>query len=241
MTRKELPRWLAVVRGEGKPFVRRNRLPKWVAISALIRFGFLTTFTNMIAAFVLLFLAVAWRVGFGISHSNDFGWLHNFAPLSAIALCGAIFLPRRLAFAIPLGALLISDLILNAHYGASLLSLEMVGRYLALAAICAGGLALRRRPSTLLILGGSVAASTLFYVVTNTASWITEPGYAKTFAGWLQALTVGLPNFPPTIFFYRNTFLSDLIFTALFLACAALSRHRHRIVVTSPRQPAPWA
>ncbi|MEO8350401.1 MAG: DUF6580 family putative transport protein [Chthoniobacteraceae bacterium] len=194
----------------------------------------------MIAAFVLLFLTVAWRVGFGVSHSNDFGWLHNFAPLSAIALCGAIFLPRRLAFAIPLGALLISDLILNAHYGEPLLSTEMLARYVALGAICAGGLALRRRPSTLLILGGSIAASTLFYVVTNTASWISEPRYAKTIAGWVQALTVGLPGYPPTIFFYRNTFLSDLIFTALFLGCVALSRHRQGIVVTSPRQPAPW-
>lgn len=196
----------------------------------------------MIAAFVLLLIAVAWRAGFGISHSSDPGWLHNFAPLSAIALCGAIYLPRRAALAMPLSALLASDLILNAHYGVSLVSWEMLARYAALGAICAGGLALRRRSSTstAAIFGGSVAASTCFYLVTNSASWLSEPAYAKTFGGWVQALTTGLPGLPSTLLFYRNTFLSDLLFTALFVACAALSRHRQGIFVTEPREAARW-
>ncbi len=180
----------------------------------------------MLPAICLLVLAIAWRVVSGYTHGHDFGWLHNFAPLSAIALCGAIFLPRRFAYALPLGALFISDLLLNAHYGVPLLSLEMVLRYVALALIAAGGLALRLNPRAGLVLGASAAGSALFYLMSNTGSWLTltNPGYEKSLAGWVQALTTGLPGYPATWTFYRHTLLSDLLFTALFLVCFALQR-----------------
>jgi hypothetical protein len=180
----------------------------------------------MFPAICLLVLAIVWRVVSAFTHGYDFGWLHNFAPLSAIALCGAIFLPRRFAFALPLGALLISDLILNPHYGFPLLSIEMVARYVALALIATGGLALRTKPQAGWVLGSSALGSVLFYVLTNTGSWLTQtnPGYAKTFGGWVQALTTGLPGLPETWTFYRHTFISDLLFTALLLVCFAGKR-----------------
>jgi hypothetical protein len=173
----------------------------------------------MIAALTLLALAIAWRVFLGVGHRDDFSWLHNFAPLSAIALCGALTLPRRAAFAVPLIALFVTDLIVNQYYGVSLVSFEMLARYAVLAAITGAGWWLRRRPQALLVLGTSALCSVAFYFVTNTASWITEPGYAKTFAGWAQALTGGLPGYPPTLTFFRNTVLSDVLFTGLFLLC----------------------
>lgn len=178
----------------------------------------------MIPAFFLFALAVAWRVISGFTHGEDFGWLHNFAPLSATALCGAIFLPRRLAFALPLGALLVSDLVLNAHYGVALINVEMLLRYVALAMIAAGGLALRPRPQAGLVLGASVAGSVAFYLISNTGSWLAEPRYVKSAAGWLQALTTGLPGYPETWMFYRHTLASDLFFTGLMLVCFALAR-----------------
>ena len=48
------------------------------------------------------------------------------------------------------------------------------------------------------------------------------PDYAKTIPGWWQALTIGVPGFPPTLLFFRNTLLSDLLFTALFVATQAI-------------------
>ncbi|MFA5056849.1 MAG: DUF6580 family putative transport protein, partial [Opitutaceae bacterium] len=61
-------------------------------------------------------------------------------------------------------------------------------------------------------LGGSL----LFYFATNTASFLGDAFYAKTLTGWWQAMTVGHPEFPPTLFFFRNTMVSDLLFTATF-------------------------
>jgi len=178
----------------------------------------------MFAAVLLLLIAVVWRVVLGVMHSQDFGWLHNFAPLSAIALCGALCLPRRLAFAMPLSALFISDLLLNMHYGVALVTTEMLARYVALAGIACLGWSLRRRQHAGLVLGASVLGSIVFFVVTNTASWVAEPGYAKSFAGWVQAMTTGLPGFPSTLTFFRHTLVSDVAFTALFLGAMALSR-----------------
>lgn len=180
----------------------------------------------MIAALSLLALAIAWRLILGMGHRDDFGWLHNFAPLSAIALCGALALPRRAAFAVPLVALLATDLVLNQYYGAPLLSTQMLARYAVLAAIAAAGWWLRRNPQALLVLGASALSSVAFYFVTNTASWLTDPGYAKTFAGWAQALTGGLPGYPPTLVFFRNTLLSDVLFTGLFLVCIRATNPR---------------
>jgi len=178
----------------------------------------------MFAAVLLLLIAVVWRVVLGVMHSQDFGWLHNFAPLSAIALCGALCLPRRLAFAMPLSALFISDLLLNMHYGVALVTTEMLARYVALAGIACLGWSLRRRQHAGLVLGASVLGSVVFFLVTNTASWVAEPAYAKSFAGWVQAMTTGLPGFPSTLTFFRHTLVSDVAFTALFLGAMALSR-----------------
>ena len=137
---------------------------------------------------------------------QDASWLHNFAPLSALALCGAIYFPRRLALALPFGALLVSDLILDAKYDQPFFSLEIIPHYLALAMVAALGWMLRRNPRVPLVLGASVLGSAFFFFLTNTASWLGEKAYAKTLAGWTQALTTGLPNVhPTTLEFFRNT------------------------------------
>lgn len=180
-------------------------------------------FPRMFAAFALLFVVVAYRIVSGFTGSTDYGWLHNFAPVAAVALCGAAFLPRRIAFALPLAILFLSDLVLNIfHYHQPLLTVEIVPRYFALALIAGLGFALRGRARLAPLLAASFAGSLIFYVLTNTGSWLYEPGYAKTFGGWLQALTTGLPGFPPTWTFYRNTLLGDLLFTAIFVACISV-------------------
>jgi hypothetical protein len=72
------------------------------------------------------------------------------------------------------------------------------------------------------LIGGSVVSSVLFYIITNTGSWISDPGYAKTGADWVRALTTGLPGYPPTWTFYKHTLVSDVLFTLLFVGCMSL-------------------
>ncbi len=97
-----------------------------------------------------------------------------------------------------------------------LVSISMAGVYACyLIAATAGGF-LRSR-GFLALAGATVANSLLFYVVTNSLAWIGNANYAQTAAGWVQALTVGQAGFPPTWVFFRNSLLSDALFTALFV------------------------
>ena len=184
----------------------------------------------MIPALILILSAVAYRIAAGLLIHSGATWLSNFAPLAAIALCGAAYFPARFKFSIPLGALFISDLFLNYYYGATLIEPHIVGRYLALALIGLIGLALQDRASLKTLLPASIVGSTIFYLITNSFSWLSDPGYVKNFGGLIQALTVGLPEYSttPTWMFFRNSILSDLFFTLLFVACMTFGRKPSR-------------
>ena len=180
----------------------------------------------MIPALLLVLSAVAYRITTGLLIHSGAAWLSNFAPLAAIALCGAVYFPPRLKFSVPLIALFVSDAFLNYRYGAALLDPHVICRYLALVLIGCIGLFLQNRASLKTLLPASVVGSTIFYLITNIFSWLSDPGYAKNFAGLFQALTVGLPEYSatPTWMFFRNSLLSDLFFTLLFVACISFSR-----------------
>jgi hypothetical protein len=182
-----------------------------------------TTVLAMFAALFLLVVVVAYRIASGFLGSADFHWLHNFAPVAAVALCGAVYLPRRIAAVLPILMLFISDLVLNLfHYHQPLFTFDIVPRYVALALISLLGFALRGRSNVPRLLLASFVGSLIFFVITNTGSWLSDPGYAKTSAGWLQAMTTGLPGYPSTWWFYRYTLLSDLFYTLLFAACMSI-------------------
>jgi hypothetical protein len=123
-------------------------------------------------------------------------------------------------------AVLISDAVLNSYYGAPLLTTLMACRYLTLVAVGWIGLRIQDRPSFRTLVPASLLASTLFYVVTNIFAWLSDPGYAHTTAGLIQALTVGLPQYgaTPTWMFFRNSLLSDLFFTIVFVLCMNFAR-----------------
>lgn len=151
--------------------------------------------------------------------------LPNFAPVMAIAFCGALVLPGRLAWAVPLGSLLATDFLLNAHYGEPLFSWDMLATYLCYFWAVAAGYLLRGR--NLAVLFGATAANALvFYFVTNAAAWFHNPHYPQILAGLWQSLTVGRPGFAPSWVFFRNSLAGDFLFTALFLGAFYLARNR---------------
>ena len=85
-----------------------------------------------------------------------------------------------------------------------------------LAATFAVGIAMRERSFPFLI-GGSLGAALGFYLVTNTGSWFLSDYYAKTWPGWLQSQTKGIPGYPPAWMFLKGQMAATALFTALFL------------------------
>lgn len=188
----------------------------------------LTSSTALPAALALLILGTFFRV-LRVEVAPEI--LPNFSPLMASALCGALFLPGWIGLAVPVMALLLSDAVLNAHYGAPIVSVQLLWTLPGYLVAVVLGWSLRSRSGLFPVLGGTFAASAFFYVVTNTGSWLGLPAYPQTFAGWVQALTVGLPGYPPTWTFFRNSLAGDLLFAAFFVVVEQAVAKRQAVAI----------
>src|SRR5258708_33012048 len=148
----------------------------------------------------------------------------NFSAFYGLAFCAGAFFPRQAKWWLPMGTMVLTDILLNAfYYHQPVLSGYMLVKLLSFAALIGLGCLFSARTSWLKLLCGGLLGAVLFYLVTNTASWLYNPEYPKTLAGWLQALTFGTPGYPPTWEFFRNTLMSGGLFTGLFAGAMKLS------------------
>jgi hypothetical protein len=148
----------------------------------------------------------------------------NFSAAYALAFCGGLYFSGAMAWWLPMGTLLATDICLNLFfYHEPVFSWYMLVKTLAFAGIVLLGRFFSPRMNFFKLLGGGLLGAILFYLITNTASWLNDAGYAKTLAGWLQALTTGLPGYPSTWEFFRNTLLSGGLFTGLFVGAMKLT------------------
>jgi len=160
----------------------------------------------------------------------------NFSVAYAFVFCSGIFLRGRLGWWLPLGTILLTDISLNFYYqqhgaGENVWSLanlaNLAFNYLAYIVIIFLGRRYDPKSSLINLIGGGFLGAILFYVITNTASWLfnpfQNPEYAKTLTGWIIALTKGINGYPSTWEFFRNSLLSAGLFTALFGAAAKIT------------------
>lgn len=159
----------------------------------------------------------------------------NFSAAYALMFCAGVFFAGRMAWWLPLGTLLITDIGLNCYYyfalGYDVWSLPLLKyqafNYAAFAVLIWLGRRFKPQASFLALLGGGLLGALLFYLITNTVSWFfnpfANPEYTKDFQGWLLALTKGTNGWPQTWQFFRNTLLSGGLFTALFVGAMKLT------------------
>lgn len=137
----------------------------------------------------------------------------NFAPVAAIALFGgAVFTKRWMAFAIPLGIMLISDLIIGFH---SLLPVI----YILFALTVGIGFLLRNKIRMVNVIGASLAASILFFLGSNFAVWYGSGFYTQDLSGLLTCYTMAIP-------FFHNTLLGDLFYSGVLFGAWTWYRER---------------
>jgi hypothetical protein len=185
--------------------------------------------------FVLVLLALGFR--WMKLESPGMTFLPNFSPWMALAFTGTLVFPRTLSWWVwPL-------LLAGVDFAAQGMGMWTLadGRWeVFLAYGCyaaAAGLAYvwREKAGVLQALLGVAVCSIFFYLITNSLCWWVKPYYAKDAAGYVQALTTGLPGFAPTWMFLRNSLISDVGFSAmLILAFNAEARVRSKMVI-------PWS
>jgi hypothetical protein len=143
----------------------------------------------------------------------------NFTPVLAMALFGGARLGNRTAaLAVPLGAMLSSDVVIEIVHGRGLhLLLPVV--YLCVA-LCVGvGWRLRRRRGLVWIAGAAMGGAVLFYLVTNFAVWALWSRYPMGLAGLEECYVAAIP-------FFRGTLLSTLLYSGALFSAHELVRSR---------------
>lgn len=134
----------------------------------------------------------------------------NFAPIAAIAIAGGALLPRRIGVALPLIAMIVSDLIIGLHP----LIMFTWGSFALIALLSTKTLS---RITPLSVFATSFLGSVLFYVITNFGVWAEGRLYPLTAQGLVDCYVNALP-------FFRNTMLGDLLYVSLFFGAYALVR-----------------
>jgi hypothetical protein len=166
-------------------------------------------------ALVIIAIAAALRVA-------PHPW--NFTPVGAMALfSGAILKDRRLAFVVPLVALLAGDIFIGFHK----LMPVVYASFLVNVAI---GLWLGNRRTVTRIAAATLVGAIQFFLVTNFAVWAFGLSYPRNGAGLAACYMAGIP-------FFWNTLAGDAAYAALFFGTFVLAER----LFPAFRQPAPTA
>jgi hypothetical protein len=136
---------------------------------------------------------------------------HNFSPIIGMAIfAGAVIKDRRLAFALPILAMFISDVIFQVSgiapgfWGWG----QLVGYgILALITVIAFSL---KKINVLSVAGYSIGSSLLFFFLSNSAFFVFDNPiyhtYTQNFPGYINCLIGGLP-------FLKTGIVADLVFS----------------------------
>jgi len=137
-------------------------------------------------------------------------FLGNFAPVTAIALFGAVCFEKRwMSLLLPISLMFASDIIIAQINGLSVIhhySAYVYGSFILVNLI---GLVGKKNIGTAKILGLSLVSSVVFFLVSNFGVWAdVQSGYARSFQGLIDCYIMGLP-------FFQWTVLGDLLFTSV--------------------------
>ncbi len=150
----------------------------------------------------------------------------NFSPMAAIALfCAAHFNKLWKAILVTLLATFVSDVILNntiyssMNNGFTFFYDGFILQYIAYAVIALMGSTFFTSINKTKVIGGSLATTLVFFIISNFGAWISLPFYSKDIAGLMSSYAAGLP-------FLKNTLLSDLFYTSLLFGAYYLLQNR---------------
>lgn len=124
----------------------------------------------------------------------------NIAPIGALTIFAGAKLPRKWAVAVPLGAMILSDLFIGFH---NVIAYTW-GTYALIALLSSGFL--KKKESVIRIAGLTLSGAFLFFMITNFGVWLNSGMYAKTLEGLIQCYVMALP-------FYQNSLIGDFGFT----------------------------
>ena len=135
----------------------------------------------------------------------------NVAPITAMALFGAVYLNRRFALVLPLVAMAVSDVVIGFYAPGTMVA---VRKFFHLGLIGVGP----TPTSVQRIALGTLAASIQFFLLSNFAGWFFGHGalFPRTMQGLADTYVAAVP-------FFRNTVVGDALYVTAFFGAYALA------------------
>ena len=129
----------------------------------------------------------------------------NFTPIGAIAIFGALYLPKKYAIIIPIITMIISDLFIGLYSWQIMAA--VYGSFIIMGLL---GLWTRKNKNLGKIAGATLLGSIIFFLVTNASVWAFGTMYPHSVSGLLESYYMALP-------FFRNSLLGDIFYTTILV------------------------
>lgn len=163
----------------------------------------------------LVFVSTAIMIG---AISRLLPHIDNFTPIAAMALFGGAYISdKRMAFIIPMLAMVLSDIGMELFYGWGFHN-TIVYVYAAFALTTLIGMSVGKNITVKSIMVGSIISSILFFMITNFGYWAASD-FQMGLSGLNAAYIAGIP-------FFRATMLGDLFYNALFFGSFYLAQSK---------------
>jgi len=151
----------------------------------------------------------------------------NFTPIAAMALFAGTYLDKKqYAFAIPIAAMFLSDLVIG-------LNANMPAVYLSFAITVLIGMIIRKKVNVGSVFMASFSSAVIFFLITNFSAWLASPFYPQTYAGLIESYIAGLAFFRDTtngFSFLLNDLLGTTFFSAVFYGAFYLVEMRFPVL-----------
>jgi hypothetical protein len=138
---------------------------------------------------------------------------YNFSPMVGMAIfAGATFSDKRLAFALPLASMLLSDIIFETmSAGTGFWGMGQLVGYGIFALITLLAFTLKK-VSVPKVIGYSLGSSVIFYILSNLSFFVLDNPvyhtYTQNFSGFINCYIAGIP-------FFRTSIVADLVYSGV--------------------------
>ena len=139
----------------------------------------------------------------------------NFTAIGALALfSGSVFQNKKLAFLVPVSAMLIADTFLGFHA-------SMIPVYACFVATVWIGMKMVKNINLFSVPAASITSSILFFLVTNLPFWYADISlYPLSWQGTVESYTAALP-------FFGNQLAGDLFYSGVLFGVYSILRQRY--------------
>ena len=153
--------------------------------------------------------------------------IHNFSPIIALAIFGALhYKNKSLSYIVPIISLWFSDFLINnfiykiSNENITFLYEGFYWQYISYLTIIFLSLNFNKKKITILnVLFLTLSSSLIFFVITNFGYWLTSSTYSNNLSGLFECYVAGIP-------FYKGTLFGTLFYTPAFIGTYYLFQKR---------------